>query len=91
MAKRKKSTKKVLPFKNVFGKRMFIFPKEYATEYDPATEKHGMIISINSTDTFIPCEEPVELDFQIWALLKNIGRVARIVNVAIEEDDKKKM
>lgn len=88
---RKKSVKLLQPFKNVFGKRMFIFPMQYATEVDPVTLKKGMLLSINSKNTFIPCGEPVELSFENWALLKNIGRVARIVNVAIEEDDKKKV
>lgn len=88
---RKKSQKKILPFKEVFGKRMFIFPMQYATEVDPATHKKGMILSIGSKNTFIACGEPVELSFENWALLKNIGRVARIVNVAIDENDKKKV
>jgi hypothetical protein len=86
-----KSDKKVLPFKQIFGKRMFLFPMEYATEVDPVTKNKGMIVSINATNTFIPCGEPVELSFHNWALLKNIGRVARIVNVSIDENDKKKV
>lgn len=89
---RKTSKKKILPFKKVFGKRMFEFPMEYATENDPAkTGKKGMILSINQTETFIPCGEPIELSFSDWALLKNIGRVAKIVNVEIDEDDKPKV
>ena len=86
--KRLTSKKKVTPFKKVFGKRMFIFPMKYATEVDQETGKKGMLLSINATDTFIPCGEPIELAFKNWALLKNIGRVAKIINVDIEEDDK---
>ena len=91
MALRKKSKKRILPFKVVFGKRKFLFPMEYATEADSATGKKGMLISINNSNTFIPCGEPVDLTWEVWSLLKNIGRVARIVNVAIDEDDKKKL
>lgn len=80
-----------MPFKAVFGKRKFIFPMEYATECDQATGKKGMLVSINRTNTFIPCGEPIDLTWEVWSLLKNIGRVARIVNVAIDEDDKKKV
>ena len=86
---RNESKKEILPFKAVFGKRKFIFPMQYATEN--VDGKKGMIISINQTDTFIPCGEPVDLTWEVWSMLKNIGRVARIVNVAIDEDDKKKL
>ncbi len=58
---------------------------KYATDFDPETKKKGMLISINQTNTFIPCGEPVDLTFDNWALLKNIGRIGRIVNVL--EDD----
>jgi hypothetical protein len=88
---KKRSNKKIMPFKAVFGKRKFIFPMEYATECDQATGKKGMLVSINRTNTFIPCGEPIDLTWEVWSLLKNIGRVARIVNVAIDEDDKKKV
>ena len=80
-----------MPFKAVFGKRKFEFPMQYATECDPITGKKGMIISINQSNTFIPCGEPVDLTWEVWSMLKNIGRVARIVNVAIDEDEKKKL
>lgn len=86
---RQTSKKEVLPFKAVFGKRKFVFPMEYATEN--VDGKKGMMIIINRTHTFIPCGEPVDLTWEVWSMLKNIGRVARIVNVAIDEDDKKKL
>jgi hypothetical protein len=86
---RAKSKKEILPFKAVFGKRKFVFPMEYATEN--VDGKKGMLISINNKNTFVPCGEPVDLTWEVWSLLKNIGRVARIVNVAIDEDDKKKL
>jgi len=84
-----RSKKKVLPVKLIFGKRKFVFPMEYATEN--VGEKKGMLISINNTNTFVPCGEPTDLTWEVWSSLKNIGRVARIVDVAIDEDDKKKL
>ena len=87
---RVRSHKKVLSSKLVFGKRMFIFSKEYATEADRETGKQGMLISINGNNVFIPCGEPVEITYSQWALLKDIGRIGRVVTVPQDEKPKEK-
>ena len=76
-----------MPEKKVFGKRMFIFSNEYAN--DNVGGKRGMLISIGSNNTFVPCGEPVDLTFDVWSLLKNIGRIGRVVTVEKTEDEKK--
>lgn len=81
-----KSNKPVLPVKKVFGKRMFVFPMSYADSNQDG--KKGMMISIGSNNTFIPCEEPVDLTYDVWMLLKNIGRIGRIVVVQPKENEK---
>lgn len=80
---RPKSKKKVLPAKKVFGKRMFVFPMDYASEN--VGGKKGMLISIGRKTTFVPCGEPVDLDYNTWMLLKNIGRIGRVVTVQPDE------
>lgn len=83
---RRKSDHPVLPEKKVFGKRMFVFPVEYADANQG--EQKGMLISINAIDTFIPCGIPVDLSYDVWMLLKNIGRIAKVVAVIPDETTK---
>ena len=82
-----KSNKPVLPTKRVFGKRMFVFPKEYGTEN--VGGKRGMIVSIGRENTFIPVDEPVDLSYDVWMLLKNIGRIGRVI--AVQQTDNEKV
>lgn len=87
-----RSTKPVLAENQVLGKRMYIFPKEYATDFDPKGIQRGagMVLDINGDTTFIPCEVPVELEYNAWSALKNIGRIGRIVGVqqvAVKTDE----
>lgn len=81
-----KSDKPVLAEKKVFAKRMFVFPMEYAQEN--VGGKKGMLISIGKDNTFVPCGEPVDLTYDVWMLLKNIGRIGRVVTVEKTEDEK---
>ncbi|MCK9370705.1 hypothetical protein M0R04_12420 [Candidatus Dojkabacteria bacterium] len=81
-----KSDKPVLENNKVFGKRMFVFPMSYADANRDG--KKGMMISIGAINTFVPCEEPVDLTYDIWMLLKNIGRIGRIVVVQPEDNGK---
>lgn len=83
-----KSNKPVLEEKKVFGKRMFIFPLEYASEIDPVTHKRAMLISINGQNTYVICGEPVDVSYDVWMLLKNIGRIGRVVAVNQDETPK---
>ena len=78
-----RSDKPVLEENQVLGKRMYIFPKEYATDFDPKGIQRGagMVLDINGETTFIPCEIPVELEYNTWSALKNIGRIGRLVGV----------
>lgn len=77
------SDKPVKEENEVLGKRMYIFPKEYAQDFDPSHKipGAGMAISIGDKISFIPCEVPVELTYEVWSLLKNIGRIGRVVGV----------
>ena len=86
------SEKPVKPLNQVLGKRMYVFPKEYATDFDPEhkIEGAGMLLSINATNKFIPCEVPVELTYEEWSLLKNIGRISRVVGVVVKKEDETK-
>ena len=70
---------------------MYVFDKEYATDFDPThkIEGAGMLISIGDSNTFIPCGVPVELTYEQWSLLKNIGRIGRIVGVQLQKEEKK--
>ena len=81
-----KSDKPVLPEKKVFGKRMFIFPMEYADSNQG--EKKGMTVSIGPENTFIPCGEPVDITYDVWSLLKNRGRIGRVVVDSPNENEK---
>ena len=74
-----KSSKPVLKKNKIFGKRMFVFPMEYAN--DNLDGQKGMMISMNNLNTFIPCGIPVDLSYDVWMLLKNIGRIGRVVAV----------
>jgi hypothetical protein len=77
-----KSNKPIKEPTRVFAKRMFVFPMEYAQ--DNVDGKKGMLISINNTNTFIQCGVPVDLTYDTWMLLKNIGRIGKIVTVQPE-------
>lgn len=81
-----KSDKPILSEKKVFGKRMFVFPMEFAN--DNKDGKKGMMVSMNNINTFVPCGEPVDLSYDVWMLLKNIGRIGRIVSVKEEDVEK---
>lgn len=73
----------------VLGKRMYIFDKKYANDFDPEHKQPGagMVVDIGGKTTFVPCGVPVELDYNTWSLLKNIGRIPRIVGVQLKKDD----
>lgn len=81
-----KSDKPIKEEAKIFGKRMFVFPMEYAN--DNQDGKKGMLISIGANNTFVPCGEPVDLSFDVWSLLKNIGRIGRVVGVPKTQDVK---
>ena len=85
------SNKPIKSETEVLGKRMYVFGKEYASDFDPQHKipGAGMVIDINGKTTFIPCEVPVELDYNAWSLLKNIGRIPRIVGVQKTNETKK--
>jgi len=82
------SNKPIKPLKQVLGKRAYVFPKEYANDFDPEGKVPGagMVISIGEKNSFIPCGVPVELTYEEWALLKNIGRIGRIVGVPLKDE-----
>lgn len=75
-----KSKKPIKSLTEVLGKRMFLFDSSLATDFDVKTQKKGMYVSINRETVFIPCGEPIDLPYNIWALLKNIGKIPKIVS-----------
>jgi len=80
------SLKPVKEEKDVLGKRAFVFDKSYASDFDPVTGEAGMLVSIGDKNVFVPCGRPVEIDYNTWSLLKNIGRIGRIVGIKKEEN-----
>lgn len=85
---RRKSDHPILQEKKVFGKRMFVFPMEYANDVDPSTHEKAMLVSIGSNNTYIPCGRPVDITYDVWMLLKNIGRIGKVVAVIPDETTK---
>ena len=80
-----KSNKPIKKEYEVLGKRMYIFPEEYANDFDPVTRKKCMVVSINDQNTYVPVGEPVDITYEVWSLLKNIGRIGKVVGVPIVE------
>ena len=80
-----KSNKQIKKEYEVLGKRMYIFPEEYGNDVDPVTRKKCMVVSINDQNTYVPVGEPVDITYEVWSLLKNIGRIGKVVGVPIVE------